>query len=263
MSSIGWKHTIKALKSGLKTYGDLPQADPTMDQKHLLLNTGKDYPQVSNNLMNNKVCWAFIDTDHNIQSVHSLVNTTDGYAGILGDKLDSNKRVLLGGVTTLTSCFVSIGDKEVATKGNQQFLDEPGTEELKAAGDLPVLYITPTLLSMVNKSMVNNRADSQIVALPKNFPFKLGSDKASRTLCPNVPCIQPALWHGLMICTELPSRTARSLSLVKMVESSPTPTGIKLLLMVPLLVKRSEKPILEAGQPARVCSKLNTIKEVE
>ena len=34
------KHAVKALESGLKTWGDLPQTDPTMDRKSILLNTG-------------------------------------------------------------------------------------------------------------------------------------------------------------------------------------------------------------------------------
>ena len=132
-----WKNAANALKSGLKNYGDLPHTDSTMDRKSLLLNTGMNDPPEVNNLMNNKVCWAFVEEEIIIQLIHSLVLTTEGYVGILGDELDSNHRVLLGGVTTLTSCFVSVGDKEVATKGNQQFLDEHGTKELKAVGGLP------------------------------------------------------------------------------------------------------------------------------
>ena len=172
MSYQRLKHAVKVLESGLKTYGDLPQTDPTMNRKNLLLNTGKNDPQVTNNLMNNKVCWAFIDTENIIQSVHSLVHTADDYIGILGDKLgdklDSNQRVLLGGVTTLTPCVISIGNKEVATKGNQRFLNDPGTKELKAVGGPPVSYITPALLGMTNKE-----ADSQIVIVPNIFPFEL------------------------------------------------------------------------------------------
>ena len=120
MSCIHWKNTENALKSGLKTYGDLPQTDSTMDRKSFLLNTGKNYPQEVNNLMNNKVRWAFV------------------------------------------------GDKGVVTTGNQQFLDEPGTEELKTTGGLPPTFITPALLGM------NEGADSQIVVVPKIFPLDLG-----------------------------------------------------------------------------------------
>ena len=118
MSYQHLKHAVKALKSGHKTYGDPPQTNPTMNQKHLLLKTGKNDPQVSNNLMNNKVCWAFIDKEHNIQSVHSLASTPADFVGILGDELDSNQRVLLVDAATVTACFVSISDKEDATQGN-------------------------------------------------------------------------------------------------------------------------------------------------
>ena len=62
-----------------------------MNQKQLLQNTSKNNPQISNNLMNNKVCWAFINKDHNIQSVHSLVSTPAGFVGILGDEFMSNQ----------------------------------------------------------------------------------------------------------------------------------------------------------------------------
>ena len=134
-----WKAAANALGSGKKTYGDLPQTDSTMDRKSILLNSGKNNPREVSNLMNNKACWAFVDKDNIIQSIHSLVLTTEGYVGILGDELDSNHQVLLGGVTTLTSCFVSIGEKGVATAGNQRFLDEPGTKELKAT-DGPQLH---------------------------------------------------------------------------------------------------------------------------
>ena len=90
-----------------------------MDRKSIFLNTGLSNPCEVNNLMNNKVRWAFIDQENNIQVIHSLVFITEGYVGILGDKLDSNQRVLLGGLTALTSCFISIGDKGVAMAGNQ------------------------------------------------------------------------------------------------------------------------------------------------
>ena len=149
-----WKHAVKVLESGIKTFRGLPQTDPTMNRKNLLLNTGKKDSQEINNLMNNKVHWAFVDTENNIQSVHSLVHTADSYVGILGDELDSNQRVLLSSVTNLTSCFVSIGDMDVATTGNQQFLDEPGTKELKAVSGPPVSFMTPALLGM------NEGADS-------------------------------------------------------------------------------------------------------
>ena len=61
-----------------------------------------------------------------------------------------------------------VGDKGVVTTGNQQFLDEPGTEELKTTGGLPPTFITPALLGM------NEGADSQIVVVPKIFPLDLG-----------------------------------------------------------------------------------------
>ena len=105
-----------------------------------------------------------------MQVIHSLVLTTKGYVGILGDKLDSNQRVLLGGLAALTSCFISIGDKGVATAGNQRFLDEPGSEELTAVGDPPHAFITPPHLGM------NDGADSQIIIVPKMFPFELGEN---------------------------------------------------------------------------------------
>ena len=133
-----WKHALRALVAELKTWGDLPQTSPTMDRKNILLNTGKSDTREVNNLMNNKACWAFIDDENNIQVIHSLVLTPEGYVGILGDELDSNQRVLLGGLVALTSCFISIGDKGVATAGNQQFLDESGTEELTAVGGTPL-----------------------------------------------------------------------------------------------------------------------------
>ena len=66
------------------------------------------------------------------------------------------------------SCFVSIGDKADATQGNQQFLTEPGTDELKAVGSTDT-YVSPALLGMAN-----DRADPQIVIVPKSFPLKLG-----------------------------------------------------------------------------------------
>ena len=140
MSSMRWKHALPALIAGKKTWGDLPQNDPTMDRKSILLNAGTNDHREVNNLMNSKIHWAFFDDDNTIQSIHSLVLTSEGYVGILGEELDSNQRVLLGGVAALTSCFISIGDKGVATAGNQQFLDEPGTEELTAVGGLSPLH---------------------------------------------------------------------------------------------------------------------------
>ena len=86
-----WKNAGNAFKSGLKTYGDLPQTDSTIDHKSLLFNTGKNNPCEVNNLMNNKVCWAFVDKENIIQLIHSLALTAEGYIGILGDKLDSNQ----------------------------------------------------------------------------------------------------------------------------------------------------------------------------
>ena len=163
-----WNHALKALTNGKKTWGDLPQTDPTMDCKSILFNTGLSDPREVNNLMNNKVCWVFVDEENNIQLIHSLVFTTEGYIGILGDKVNSSQRVLLGGVTTLTSCFISIGDKGVTTTGNQRFLDDPGTKDLKAVGGPPSPFITPLLLGM------SEGADSQIVVVLKMFPFKLG-----------------------------------------------------------------------------------------
>ena len=159
---------IFSLKSGLKTYNDLPQTDSTMDCKSLLLNTDKNNFCEVNNLMNNKIYWAFVNKENIIQSIYSLLLTTEGCVGILRDELDSNQQVLLAGVTTLTSYFVSIGDKGVTTAGNQQFLDEPGTEELKAVGGPPPTFITPPLLGM------NEEVDSQIVVIPKIFPLELG-----------------------------------------------------------------------------------------
>ena len=115
MSYQRLKNAFKALKSGHRTYGDLSQTHPTMDRKYLLLNTGKNDSQVFNNLMNNKICWALIDKEHNIQSVHRLASTPAGFLGILGDELDSNQRVLLGNAATVTAYFVFISDKEDAT----------------------------------------------------------------------------------------------------------------------------------------------------
>ena len=168
MSSMRWKHAVAALESRKTTWGDLPQKDPTMDRKSILMNAGTNDHREVNNLMNSKIHWAFIDEDNTIQSIHSLVLTSEGYVGILGEELDSNQRVLLGGVTALTSCFISIGDKVVAIAGNQRFLDEPGTEELKAVGGPPLTFITPFLLGM------DEGADSQVVVAPKIFPFELG-----------------------------------------------------------------------------------------
>ena len=86
-----WNHSVKALTGGLKTWGDLPQTDPTMDRKSILLNTGQNDPLEINNLMNNKVRWAFADEENTIQLIHSLVLTTEVYVGILRDKLCSNQ----------------------------------------------------------------------------------------------------------------------------------------------------------------------------
>ena len=80
-----WKHALNTLLAGKKTWGDLPQTSPTMNRKNILLNTGKSDTCEVNNLMNNKARWAFIDDENNIQVIHSLVLTPEGYVGILSD----------------------------------------------------------------------------------------------------------------------------------------------------------------------------------
>ena len=64
--------------------------------------------------------------------------------------------------------FFYISDKEDDTQGSLWFLDDPGTEELKAASTSSV-YITPTLLGMINDG-----ADPQFTILPKILPLKIG-----------------------------------------------------------------------------------------
>ena len=163
-----WKHISEALTKGVNTFGDLPQTDPTMDRKHFLLNTGTNDLQAPNNLMNTKLRWAFIDSEHTIQLIHSMINTASGWVAILGDELDSSQRVLLGKTPTLMSCVISIGDKEDATQGNQRIIEEPSTEDLLAIGSTTA-YVSPTLLGMANEG-----ADPQIIVTPKIFPLELG-----------------------------------------------------------------------------------------
>ena len=163
-----WKHISEAFTKGLNTFGDLPQTDPTMDRKHFLLNTGTNDLQAPNDLMNTKTRWAFIDSEHTIQLMHSMINTTSGWVAILGDELDSSQRVLLGDTSTLLSCVISIGDKEDATQGNQRIIEEPSTEDLLAIGSTTA-YVSPTLLGMANEG-----ADPQIIVAPKIFPLELG-----------------------------------------------------------------------------------------
>jgi len=168
MVSIRWKYIVEAIKNGLKTFGDLPQTNPTMDRKHFLLKTCTNNLQAPNNLMNTKIRWTFINSKHTIQPIHSLMNTISGYVAILGDELDKSQRVLLSDAAALMSCFVSIGDKADTTQGNQQFLVEPGTEELKAIGSTDT-YVSPALLGMAN-----DEADPQIAIVSKISPLQLG-----------------------------------------------------------------------------------------
>ena len=108
MSYTRFKNAGTALKKDILNYGSLPQTNPTMDRKHILLNTGKNDSQVSNNLTNNKIRFIFIDTNDCLQSTHSLAQIPNGYVGILGDDLMSSQRVILGNIEAVTACFVSI-----------------------------------------------------------------------------------------------------------------------------------------------------------
>ena len=104
VSSLRWSKFTEAIKHGVRTYNDLPMTAPTMDRKYFLLHAGVNDPQSSNNLVNTKARWAFIDSDHPIQPIHSLMNSSHGYVAIIGNKIDSSHRVLLGSVEKLMAC---------------------------------------------------------------------------------------------------------------------------------------------------------------
>ena len=156
-----------ALKNNILTYGGLPQTNTTMDRPHILLNTGKNDTQVSNNLTNTKIRFIFIDMNDCLQSTHSLAQIPDGNVVLLSDNLLCSQRVLLGNKEAVTACFVSISDKADATKGNLRYLDDPGIEDLKAATGS--MFVTPALIGMANEG-----ADPHLIILPKLFPFEIG-----------------------------------------------------------------------------------------
>ena len=169
-SSMRWKHATNALGIGKTTFSDMPQTDSTMNCKSILLNAGLNNPREVHNLMNNKACWVFVNKENNIQSIHSLVLTTEGYIGILRDELDSSQRVLLGRVTALTSCFISIGNKDVATTGNQQFLDDPGNQRIEGCWwSFISIYYTTSTGNEQGSGLTGRRCS-------KDVPFELGEN---------------------------------------------------------------------------------------
>ena len=168
VSSLRWSKFAEAIKHGVRTYNDLPMTAPTMDRKYFLLHAGVNDPQTTNDLMNTKVRWAFIDSNHTIQPVHSLMNTTQGYVAIIGNEIDSSQRVLLGPVDKVTACWISIANKESATQGNQQIIEDPSIEDFKAVGTGDN-FVSPALLGMAEDGM-----DPNLVLVPKMFPIELG-----------------------------------------------------------------------------------------